>query len=137
VSTDFWIRILVSLLAFLLAVVLIKQSRSNFVKRLRAEYVRKRVLHKMHAILPIISHVFQTQEPDPFPLFSLRADLETLLSKSDQLFPIERTVLAEFLSELSSSLARIDAGMESYDLLGELTLRGQRVISELTDLSER
>ncbi|MDB4512099.1 hypothetical protein N9060_01415 [Arenicella sp.] len=132
-STNFWANLLLSIVVLSLALVFIKRSKIKTIRYFLAERLRRKALPKLKAILAMIEASLQSSQADMFPLFRLRADLETLCLKGDVLFDEERLALSEFLAKLSSSMSILTVNTEAQIALDELVLSGQRAINELSE----
>jgi len=133
-SADFWINLLVALSVFLIGIGFINRSKIEFIRKIRARYLRSKIIPKIQALLPIIAQQLQSDEPDLFPIFRLKADLESVASRSQSLFFEEREAVNYFLATLSSEIARFEAGNSTDYGIDELVLSGQRAITELVEL---
>lgn len=89
----------------------------------------------MDAIIPVINASFRAHDSELFPLFKLKADLESLALKSDVLFDVESHALAEFLTTLSTLISRFEAGLLESNDVDNLLLIGQRVMREVKELA--
>lgn len=134
-SVQFWINFAVAVVVLILALLFVNRSKFLFIQRLRATWLRKKIIPKMKAILPLISDVLQADQVNIFPLFKLRADLEALVLKSDALFEVERNALIEFLQKLSLQISDIETSSISNNNIEELILSGERTIVELSELA--
>jgi len=97
--------------------------------------LRSKLISQTKAILPVINATLRTENADLLVLFKLRANIESLASKSSLLFDIERVTLTEFLTLLSKNIAEYDNGGLNPVDTSDLTLLAQRTIRELTELS--
>lgn len=135
-SLDFWVKLFFALILFVLGLLFINRSKFEFVRKLQAKYLRNRLIPKLKEILPLISTQLQSAEPNLFPLFRLKADIEVLSAKSHSLFAEERTAIANFLANLSTEIANFEAGVSTTKDLEELVLSGQRTVNELVELGK-
>ena len=88
----------------------------------------------MEAIMPLISRGISGEQGHLFAVFNLKADLEELFVKADVLFEVERLALRHFLTQLSSQIAKNEAGNSNTEEHTDLLLAGQLVVNELTEL---
>lgn len=134
-SFQFWVNLFLSFCVLLFAVGFINRSKIHFIRRIMASRLRIKILPAMDAIIPVINASFRRDGGELFPLFKLKADLESFALKADVLFDVERNALAQFLTQLSTQIARFEAGtLESNDV-DELVLSGQRVMREVKELA--
>ena len=134
-SLQFWLKLFLSLLVLLVALIYINRSKIRFIQKIRAARLRSKLISQATAILPVINATLRAENADLFTLFKLRANLEALAKKSALLFDVERVALTEFLTLLSKKIAEYDSiGAAPVDT-SDLTLLAQRTIRELTELS--
>lgn len=95
--------------------------------------LRRKAIPKLKAILPMLTSTFSADSGDPFPLYRLRADLESICTRADVLYDSERLALVDFLAHLSTVMAGFKEGRENNDQIESLILIGQRAINELTE----
>jgi len=99
-----------------------------------ASRLRLKILPTLDAIIRVMNSDLRSQSNELFPLFKLKADLESYALKSNLLFDVERIALAEFLTDLSTQIAKYEAsGLESKQV-DELVLRAQRAHREVNEL---
>ena len=141
-SAQFWFKLLLALLIFLIALLFVNRSKFHVIQRLRASRLRSQLIPKMQAILPIISVSLNAEKVDLFPLFKLRADLEDMVLKANVLFDVEYLGLIDFLTKLSQQIGEFESNTEALgnfskdqEGIDDLILCGQRVIKELTELA--
>ncbi len=135
-SVDFWANLFLAFLVFCLGLLFVNRSKFEFVRKLQAAYLRNKLVPKLREILPMITSQLQSTEPDLFPLFRLKADIEALSAKSQSLFAEERAAITYFLAKLSTEIANFEAGTATARGLEELVLSGQRAVHELVELGD-
>lgn len=133
-SLNFWVNLLLALIVFAIALIFINRNKIRAIRNFMADRIRRKAIPTLKAILPIIVSTLQSGQADMYPLFRLRADLETLCAKSDVLFAEERTALSTFLAKLSSVLTAFKTDSVIQQELDDLILSGQRAIAELSEL---
>lgn len=134
-SVQFWLKLGLSFLVLVCALVYINRSKIRFIQKIRAARLRAKLITQTTAILPVINATLRTSNSDLMPLFKLRANLEYQAGKTALLFDIERDTVAEFLTLLSRRIAEYDSnGLNPVDI-ENVTLLAQRTIRELIELS--
>jgi len=134
-SLQFWINLFLAFLVLAVALIAINHSKISFIRKIRATRLRAKALQSMQVILPMIRQTFTDNEADLFPLFHLRAGLESMARKADLLFEVEKRELRQFLTRLSATVSRYESGLLNKSELYELELSAQRVIREMKELS--
>ena len=135
-SSQFWLKLCLSLCFLLCAVIFINRTKIQFIRKLLASHLRHKILPRMKAILSIIGEGYAEQEQAKFSLFKLKADLEVYVPKSDVLFDVEKDTLLEFLTKLSRHISMTDNQAVTPALTEELMLCGQRLINEINELKD-
>lgn len=133
-SVTFWIDLLVALLIFLTAIVFVHQYKHGVIRDFRARRLRRKLVPRLQALLPIVIAKFDAEQPYLFQLFSLRADVESLVLQSSVLFDHERTALSEFMAMLSAVIAKYENGVATETNIEDVVLAGQRAIIELKEV---
>ena len=134
-SVQFWLKLGLSFLVLVCALVYINRSKIRFIQKIRAARLRAKLIAQTTAILPVINATLRTSNSDLMPLFKLRANLEYQAGKTAVLFDIERDTVAEFLTLLSRRIAEYDSNGSNPVDIENVTLLAQRTIRELTELS--
>lgn len=133
-SLKFWINLFLALCVLLFAVIYINRTKIHFIRKLMAARLRQKILPRMNAVLIILVNGYRPEGDDKFILYKLKADLEGDVLKADVLFEVERVTLADFLTKLSTYIARYDSDELSTKKAEGLILTGQRLINEINEL---
>jgi len=135
VSLSFWFDLLLAVIVFAGAILFIHQYRYGAIRNFRARRLREKLIPKLQTLMTLVAGDLNEQASgDPFSLFRARADVEALILQSSLLFVEERVVLADFMANLSTYLAKKELGVVSATDLEETMLAGQRATIELTEI---
>jgi len=133
-SVNFWVDLLIAILAFLCAIVFVHQYKHGLIRNFRAKRFRRKLVSKLQELVPIATGTFTGSQPDLMYLFRIRADIEELLLQGSVLFNEERKALADFMAMLSAVTVKYETGLATPNNIEDVVLVGQRTINELTEI---
>lgn len=133
-SVNFWIDLLIAILAFLCAILFVHQYKHGLIRDFRAKRLRRKLVSNLQELMPIAADTFTGRQPSMMPLFRIRADIDALLIQGTVLFNEERKALADFMAMLSAVTVKYEAGLATANNIEDVVLAGQRTINELNEI---